>query len=394
MAYPGASAVGIGGINSAPPQHQEKFDSAVEFLERVKIVYADQPAVYNQFLDIMKGFKTHTIDTTGVIKRVKHLFKGHPELTRGFAAFLPKEYKIDVEHDDEGEDGDERNMAAHQQYAVQQQQAVQAQVQAQQMTAAANARPQQQEVGEEHARYYVKKIKNRFVNQQHIYKNFLEILHTFHREKHSIQEVYTQVAALFRDHPDLLSEFAHFLPDPNAQQPLQVAHQQAPQHFNPPHHEEHHHLQTHKQSQRATSRAGRVIAEQPPRMPNRTQAASTITQTTTQHGVGGRGNVTASVGTSTRGAASLAPPPPLHSGAGVDGVNKERSHGTFDELMHFFKLKQVLPQNDYEEFLKLLAMYNADVLSKAELYFMVRDLLRHQDLELLDWFRKFMQVKT
>jgi len=391
MAYPGTPAVGMGGINSAPPQHQEKFDSAVEFLERVKIVYADQPAVYNQFLDIMKGFKTHTIDTTGVIKRVKHLFKGHPELTRGFAAFLPKEYKIDVEHDDEGEDGDERNLAAHQQYAAQQQQAVQAQVQARQMTAAANARPQQQEVGEEHARYYVKKIKNRFVNQQqeHIYKQFLEILHTFHREKHSIQEVYTQVATLFRDHPDLLSEFAHFLPDPNAQQPLQVAHQQATQHFNPPHHEEHHHLQTQK---RTANRASRVIPEQPPRVPSRTQATSTIAQSTIQHGVGGRGNVTAAVGASTRGGAALAPPP-LHSGAGVDGVNKERSHGTFDELVHFFKLKQVLPQNDYEEFLKLLAMYNADVLSKAELYFMVRDLLRHQDLELLDWFRKFMQVE-
>lgn len=63
MAYPGTPAVGMGGINSAPPQHQEKFDSAVEFLERVKIVYADQPAVYNQFLDIMK-VRPHTSPQT------------------------------------------------------------------------------------------------------------------------------------------------------------------------------------------------------------------------------------------------------------------------------------------------------------------------------------------
>ena len=44
---------GVGGAMTAQP-HQEKFDSAIEFLERVKVVYADQPAVYNQFLDIMK----------------------------------------------------------------------------------------------------------------------------------------------------------------------------------------------------------------------------------------------------------------------------------------------------------------------------------------------------
>jgi histone deacetylase complex regulatory component SIN3 len=354
------------------------------------------------------------IDTTGVIKRVKQLFKGHPELTRGFAAFLPKEYKIEVQDDDEGEDMNEPphggmgNVAAHQQFAVQQQQAVQAQVQAQQMAAAAAARPTV-EVGEEHARLYVKKIKNRFVNQPHIYKNFLEILHTFHREKHSIQEVYTQVAALFRDHPDLLGEFAHFLPDPNAQQPLQVQQAAAQQqHYAQQHHEDHHHIsQQHKQPPRgAGSRAGaRVMTEPPSRVPSRSQTGSTMAQASMQHGgvgvgVGGAGaggrNIP-SVGSSTRGATAAMTaggPPPLHaSAAGVDGGNKDRSHGTFEELMHFFKLKQVLPQNDYEEFLKLLSMYNADVLTKAELYFMVRDLLRHQDIELLDWFRKFMQVE-
>lgn len=37
-----------------PPPQQEKLDYAIEFLERVKVVYADKPAVYNQFLDIMK----------------------------------------------------------------------------------------------------------------------------------------------------------------------------------------------------------------------------------------------------------------------------------------------------------------------------------------------------
>jgi hypothetical protein len=62
MAYPGVPAVGMGGMSNVPvqpPQQQEKFDSAIEFLERVKVVYADQPAVYNQFLDIMKVRPIH-----------------------------------------------------------------------------------------------------------------------------------------------------------------------------------------------------------------------------------------------------------------------------------------------------------------------------------------------
>lgn len=61
MSYPGVPAVPMGGMPNpnvplapqAPPQ-QEKLDYAIEFLERVKVVYADKPAVYNQFLDIMK----------------------------------------------------------------------------------------------------------------------------------------------------------------------------------------------------------------------------------------------------------------------------------------------------------------------------------------------------
>ncbi len=90
----------------------------------------------------------------------------------------------------------------------------------------------------------------RFLHQPQIYKNFLEILHTFHREQHTIKDVYEQVAYLFQvqrsthfklsrcppeekerilahplslyyqDHPDLLEEFSEFLPEnttPNPQ---------------------------------------------------------------------------------------------------------------------------------------------------------------------------------
>lgn len=58
--------------------------------------------MYNDFLDIMKEFKSQSIDTPGVITRVSHLFKGHPELIVGFNTFLPPGYKIEVQANEQG----------------------------------------------------------------------------------------------------------------------------------------------------------------------------------------------------------------------------------------------------------------------------------------------------
>ena len=50
----------------------------------------------------MKEFKSQSIDTPGVITRVSHLFKGHPELIVGFNTFLPPGYKIEVQANEQG----------------------------------------------------------------------------------------------------------------------------------------------------------------------------------------------------------------------------------------------------------------------------------------------------
>lgn len=79
-----------------------------------------------------------------------------------------------------------------------------------------------------HAINYVNKIKNRFQGQPDIYKQFLEILHTYQKEQRHTREqggaggptkplteseVYQQVANLFKNQDDLLAEFGQFLPD-------------------------------------------------------------------------------------------------------------------------------------------------------------------------------------
>uniref|UniRef100_A0A8C9ZGW5 SIN3 transcription regulator family member Ab n=1 Tax=Sander lucioperca TaxID=283035 RepID=A0A8C9ZGW5_SANLU len=77
-----------------------KVEDALSYLDQVKLQFGNQPQVYNDFLDIMKEFKSQSIDTPGVINRVSQLFKGHPDLIMGFNTFLPPGYKIEVQTND------------------------------------------------------------------------------------------------------------------------------------------------------------------------------------------------------------------------------------------------------------------------------------------------------
>lgn len=77
-----------------------KVEDALSYLDEVKFKFGNQPQVYNDFLDIMKEFKSQSIDTPGVIQRVSNLFKGHPQLIVGFNTFLPPGYKIEVQAND------------------------------------------------------------------------------------------------------------------------------------------------------------------------------------------------------------------------------------------------------------------------------------------------------
>ncbi|KAG8915610.1 Transcriptional regulatory protein sin3, partial [Tulasnella sp. 417] len=75
---------------------------ALSYLEKIKIKFQERPGVYNQFLDIMKDFKSQTIDTPGVIDRVSTLLHGHPSLIQGFNTFLRQGYRIECSEGDDG----------------------------------------------------------------------------------------------------------------------------------------------------------------------------------------------------------------------------------------------------------------------------------------------------
>ena len=103
-------------IEGQPQERQLNVTDALSYLDAVKVQFQDQPDVYNQFLDIMKDFKSqlyvwpftsrsshahlcYRIDTPGVIRRVSHLFSGHPALIQGFNTFLPFGYRIECSMD-------------------------------------------------------------------------------------------------------------------------------------------------------------------------------------------------------------------------------------------------------------------------------------------------------
>uniref|UniRef100_A0A8C2X9G6 Paired amphipathic helix protein Sin3b n=1 Tax=Cyclopterus lumpus TaxID=8103 RepID=A0A8C2X9G6_CYCLU len=215
---------------------------ALSYLDQVKIRFANDPGIYNKFLDIMKEFKSQSIDTPGVINRVSQLFHGHPDLVLGFNAFLPPGYRIEVP----------KNGVAFLQSPFSTQAASSESLssstpagppeppsrlslpltsrESQNQATTSSVSPPASETSPvefDSAISYVNKIKNRFLDHPEIYRAFLEILHTYQKEQLEVKEsrgnrsssgmtedeVFSKVASLFKGQEDLLAEFGQFLPD-------------------------------------------------------------------------------------------------------------------------------------------------------------------------------------
>uniref|UniRef100_A0A671YN66 Paired amphipathic helix protein Sin3b n=1 Tax=Sparus aurata TaxID=8175 RepID=A0A671YN66_SPAAU len=200
-------------------QHFQKLkvEDALSYLDQVKIRFANDPGIYNKFLDIMKEFKSQSIDTPGVINRVSQLFHGHPDLVLGFNAFLPPGYRIEVP----------RNGVAFLQSPLS---LPLTSRESQNQATTSSVSPPASETSPvefDSAISYVNKIKNRFLDHPEIYRAFLEILHTYQKEQLEVKEsrgsrgssgmtedeVFSKVASLFKGQEDLLAEFGQFLPD-------------------------------------------------------------------------------------------------------------------------------------------------------------------------------------
>ncbi|XP_072528503.1 SIN3 transcription regulator family member Aa isoform X1 [Salminus brasiliensis] len=421
---------------TASAQGQQQFqrlkvEDALSYLDQVKLQFGSQPQVYNDFLDIMKEFKSQSsnldrkcIDTPGVISRVSQLFKGHPDLIMGFNTFLPPGYKIEVQTNDlvnVTTPGQIHHITPHgisvQNIPPTQHQSQLAApassgaappptqpsqkskpLQSPALTPSSQPNPSippyasprspplqphtpvsstpsapplqnNQPVEFNHAINYVNKIKNRFQGQPDIYKAFLEILHTYQKEQRNAkeaggnytpalteQEVYAQVARLFKNQEDLLSEFGQFLPDANSSVLLGKT--------------------TAEKAESVQNDHGSTVKK--PQLNNK--------QRPNQNGCQIR-----------RHSASGATPPvkkkPKLLNLKDSTVAEASKHGVGTESLFFEKVRKALRSAEaYDNFLRCLVVFNQEVISRAELVQLVLPFLGKFP-ELFTWFKNFLGYK-
>uniref|UniRef100_A0A8C6Q9M1 Paired amphipathic helix protein Sin3b n=1 Tax=Nothobranchius furzeri TaxID=105023 RepID=A0A8C6Q9M1_NOTFU len=220
-------------------------EDALSYLDQVKIRFANDPGIYNKFLDIMKEFKSQSIDTPGVINRVSQLFHGHPDLVLGFNAFLPPGYRIEVPKNGmaflQSPFSTQVRKPFSSSYSISSTPTGPPEPpsrlslpltsrESQNQATSSSVSPPASETSPvefDSAISYVNKIKNRFLDHPEIYRSFLEILHTYQKEQLEVKEsrssrgssgmtedeVFSKVASLFKGQEDLLAEFGQFLPD-------------------------------------------------------------------------------------------------------------------------------------------------------------------------------------
>uniref|UniRef100_A0A8C6X7E5 SIN3 transcription regulator family member B n=1 Tax=Naja naja TaxID=35670 RepID=A0A8C6X7E5_NAJNA len=344
-------------------------EDALSYLDQVKIRFGSDPATYNGFLEIMKEFKSQSIDTPGVIRRVSQLFHEHPDLIIGFNAFLPLGYRIEIPKNGKlnvqspltgqpvqnplsgsslmlhyCQENTHNHGDCPEDFRQQQQPCKDDKVQL----------PLESDSVEfNNAISYVNKIKTRFLDHPEIYRSFLEILHTYQKEQLSTkgrpfrgmseEEVFTEVANLFRGQEDLLSEFGQFLPE--AKRSLFTGNGPCDANSIP--------KMDHEKHLENSKKRSRSLLLRPGPSPKKMKL---------------RGTKDLSVAT----------------------VGK---YGTLQEFSFFDKVRRVLKSQEvYENFLRCIALFNQELVSGSELLQLITPFLGKFP-ELFAQFKSFLGVK-
>ncbi|TFK49235.1 hypothetical protein OE88DRAFT_1719716 [Heliocybe sulcata] len=226
----GSSQGGASMSTDSQSDRQLNVTDALSYLDAVKVQFHDRPDVYNQFLDIMKDFKSQFIDTPGVIQRVSSLFRGHPALIEGFNTFLPAGYRIECSSNSQ-----ETNLIT---VTTPTGTTIRSAATYAETTASVLTRdsgypsssmlldapsgyqdlnpataPNKDPKVLEPAMNYVQKIKLRFTDEPETYKQFVDAL-SHHRDEEAL---FTRVEIIFKDDHDLFEEFKDFVATQRAQ---------------------------------------------------------------------------------------------------------------------------------------------------------------------------------
>uniref|UniRef100_A0ACD5VD60 Uncharacterized protein n=1 Tax=Avena sativa TaxID=4498 RepID=A0ACD5VD60_AVESA len=343
-------------------------NDALVYLKAVKDKFQDNRAKYEEFLEVMRDFKSERIDTNGVIIRVKTLFNGYPELILGFNTFLPKGFAIRLQDDKEKKPVD--------------------------FVEAIN---------------FVNKIKSRFQRDEHVYKSFLDILNMYRKDNKSIQDVYHEVAVLFSDHKDLLEEFQHFLPDtsvsPQAGTAPRAGLVKREASLMPPvgRSEKPRAYPSHADRDTSVDRPD-VEHDRQRRRPDKERKAERdrrdyerdekdVEHDSKDLDVGLRKRKPFPSANPTGAEAQQGGLPENHginSASASSYDNKDALKSVYAQEFHFCeKVKEKLEYDAYQEFLKCLHIYSQEIITRSELKNLVNDILQHYP-DLMDGFNEFL----
>lgn len=399
-----------GGIPARGANRRLRVEDALSYLDQVKQQFSQAPEVYSDFLDIMKDFKSQTIDTPGVIRRVSRLFRGRPNLIVGFNTFLPPGFEVrldgtkivisepsgrtqiideeptptpvptktEVEASTEG--GTHAVASTTEAIAAQQPIGQQgANVQPEKLaTSTIHPQPQfspaeQSPIEFDQAINYVNKIKARFQNRPDVYRQFLEILHSYQQVQKGVREqdepqtltesqVYSSVAVLFESEPDLLREFSQFLPDArgflnkpggpsNAQFQEQIHESAYKQPVKPSRINERATFVVSPQPVCVPKTAGALPHSMPPAVP------TTLQKRPSQRSPAHHASPQKKIKVTTPNVTSF-----------DTDLNEAMKCATVDEYLFFDKIRKLLPDEAvHNNFLRCLMLFNQNIISKNEL---------------------------
>ncbi|XP_019262211.1 PREDICTED: paired amphipathic helix protein Sin3-like 2 [Nicotiana attenuata] len=192
----------FGGPNENKDALKNKYSQEFTFCEKVK-ERLQSPVDYQAFLKCLHLYSTEVISRKELQSLVADRLGKYPDLMEGFNEFL--------EHCERVVGFLAGVMSKSKSYISK---LVKGEKDREPKKEEKEAPPKRSEV--EESIIFVKKVKERFKNDDHVYDSFLEILKKYREEHKTIYEVYHEVAMLFIDHPDLLNDFTKFLPDSSA----------------------------------------------------------------------------------------------------------------------------------------------------------------------------------
>ncbi|CAD6273401.1 unnamed protein product [Miscanthus lutarioriparius] len=338
---------------------------ALVYLKAVKDKFQEKPHTYEQFIQVMRDFKSNRLDSAGVIARVKTLFHGYPDLILGFNAFLPK-----------GQSIRRQDLLLHK---------------------------DKEPVDYPRAISLVNRIKSRFQQEEHVYKSFLGILNMYRMHNKPIQDVYDEVSVLFHGHPDLLEEFIHFLPD-TPTPPLQAATTSKARHDD-------------KNAVMHSATRAQTVQQSERAFPSTADWDSSVDRLDLEHGIKKRciekEKIRNACRSQHRRGYKRNEKNNEYKNEDLDAErcghkSQRKMEGTGDdtlggatmspfsfncshtqEFQFCEKLKAQLEPEAYQEFLKCLHIYSQEIITRSELKRLVKDILQHYP-DLVNGFNDFL----